>query len=528
MRLQSPSALLLSLSAACALQIPFSARTPLDDARPTFPPSSGSAGVSAGQGLKSLTLRHAIHLSTTERHLPPSQRDYSSGELDVLADLTTYSNTQQVKTRRIRTQRPSSQAAFQAARRASYFTPQRATGLGRLPTLQELGDAALGSTLEWDEVVIEVPDTRDVETLAAFGKMTSNAYTTPDAGNWYDIGSGWNRSDSFGWKEDGIRGHVFADETNSTVVIAIKGTSAFIVGGDSGTSKNDKINDNLFFSCCCARVDWSWSTVCDCYDGNRQCRQDCIEEAVMTKSAYYPVATDLYNNVSAIYPHAQIWLAGHSLGGALAAMLSRTYGVPSISFESPGDLLPSRRLHLPLPPPPRNRSRDHLANHDDKRPKRSLDDELTTHVYHSADPIPNGVCTGAFSTCGLVGFALESRCHTGKTIMYDTVGRLGWSVDIRTHSIHVIVDKLLVDDWGVKPSEVDGSAKGSLQAAGLRRKRGGWFGWWPGRGRKDEDDKDGGKEEEPEPEDGQHGGRGVPEPHFEDETCSDCEKWTYV
>lgn len=237
---------------------------------------------------------------------------------------------------------------------------------------------------------------------------------------------------------------------------------------------------------------------------------------------------DLYNNVSAIYPHAQIWLAGHSLGGALAAMLSRTYGVPSISFESPGDLLPSRRLHLPLPPPPRNRSRDHLTSHDDKRPKRSLDDELTTHVYHSADPIPNGVCTGAFSTCGLVGFALESRCHTGKTIMYDTVGRLGWSVDIRTHSIHVIVDKLLVDDWGVKPSEVDGSATGSLEAAGLRRKRGGWFGWWPGRGRKDEDDRGGDKEEEPEPEDGQHGGRGVPEPHFEDETCSDCEKWTYV
>lgn len=193
MLLRSPSALLLSLSAACALQIPFSARTPLDDARPTFPPSSASAGLTAGQGLKSLTLRHAVHLSTTERHLPPSKRDYSSGELDVLADLTTYSNTQHVKTRRIRTQRPSSQAAFQAARRASYFTPQRAMGLGRLPTLQELEDAALGSTLEWDEVEVEVPDTSDVETLAAFGKMTSNAYTTPDAGNWYDIGSGWNR-----------------------------------------------------------------------------------------------------------------------------------------------------------------------------------------------------------------------------------------------------------------------------------------------------------------------------------------------
>lgn len=202
-------------------------------------------------------------------------------------------------------------------------------------------------------------------------------------------------------------------------------------------------------------------------------------------------------------------------------MLSRTYGVPSISFESPGDLLPSRRLHLPLPPPPRNRSSNHHAGHDGKRPKRSLDDEMTTHVFHTADPIPRGQCTGALSTCGLVGFALESRCHTGKTILYDTVGRLGWSVDIRTHSIRVIVEKLLVDDWGIKPSEADGAA-----TAALKRNRGGWFGWWPGRGRKDEDEKDGNKGEEPD--DGQHGGRGVPDPHFEDETCSDCERWTYV
>lgn len=261
MLLRSPASLLLSLSAACALQIPFGARQ--DDAHPTLPPSSDPATLSPGQGLKSLSLRHAVHLSTTKRHLPPSRRDYSSSELHVLADLTTYSNTQRVKTRRIRTQRPSSQAAFQAARRASYVTPQRAMQLGRLPTLQELEDAVLGSTLEWDEVEIEVPDTSDVETLAAFGKMTSNAYTTPDAANWYDIGSGWNRvrldaarlasrnladgfasaqSDSFGWKEDGMRGHVFADDTNSTIVIAIKGTSSYIVGGDSGTSKNDKIN----------------------------------------------------------------------------------------------------------------------------------------------------------------------------------------------------------------------------------------------------------------------------------------------
>lgn len=35
----------------------------------------------------------------------------------------------------------------------------------------------------------------------------------------------------------------------------------------------------------------------------------------------------------------------------------------------------------------------------------------------------------------------------GKVIRYDTVSKLGWSVDIRTHGIAVIAEKLLAADW---------------------------------------------------------------------------------
>ena len=42
-----------------------------------------------------------------------------------------------------------------------------------------------------------------------------------------------------------MRGHVFADEKNETVVIAIKGTSALLVGGGGRTGRNDKINVSL-------------------------------------------------------------------------------------------------------------------------------------------------------------------------------------------------------------------------------------------------------------------------------------------
>ena len=46
---------------------------------------------------------------------------------------------------------------------------------------------------------------------------------------------------------------------------------------------------------------------------------------------------------------ANIWLTGHSLGGALAALLGSTFGYPAVAFESPGEKLAAHRLHLPQP-----------------------------------------------------------------------------------------------------------------------------------------------------------------------------------
>ena len=51
------------------------------------------------------------------------------------------------------------------------------------------------------------------------------------------------------------------------------------------------MNDNLLFSCCCARVDWTWTTVCGCYKGGWQCEQSCLEDALAEESLFYPVGT---------------------------------------------------------------------------------------------------------------------------------------------------------------------------------------------------------------------------------------------
>jgi lipase ATG15 len=39
------------------------------------------------------------------------------------------------------------------------------------------------------------------------------------------------------------------------------------------------------------------------------------------------------------------------------------------------------------------------------------------------------------------------RCHLGKTILYDTVSNLSWTVDVRTHGIVNVIERLLSEPW---------------------------------------------------------------------------------
>ena len=312
------------------------------------------------------------------------------------------------------------------------------------------------------------------------------------------------------------------------------------------------------FSCCCARVDFSWSPVCDCYAGGYKCEQTCLEDALITESVYATVGTvsqryssyaykltgsqDLYNNVTYMFPNANIWLIGHSvspismrepqadasqLGGSVGAMIGLSFGAPAVTIESPGDRLPAGRLHLPLPP--------------------GMPAEKTgiTHVYHTADPIPMGACTGTYSGCYAAGFvstassietqltiaqAMESACHTGQTILYDTVTVKGWSVDVRTHRIGEIINKVLADPW---PTEGGGDGgnktvnghsgwwhpwRSAAKGDQLTASRFTWWGWGrkgPKGGEGDPDDDDG-------DEWNKHGGVPAACP---ESGCTDCYRW---
>lgn len=195
-----------------------------------------------------------------------------------------------VDSRHLTSYRPTSFSAFSSAR------------------FRSVQDAQCDALL-WREANVVGPDIKRRETLLTLAKMTSNAYTTPDKDDWYSINPFNNvrsmllfhsmdfdrsrvQSFPFGWEPDadGFRGHVFASEDNSTVVISVKGTSVgWLAGGGGPTVKKDHLNDNLLFSCCCARVGPTWSTVCDCFSGGYKCDQTCVEQSLIDESLFYPI-----------------------------------------------------------------------------------------------------------------------------------------------------------------------------------------------------------------------------------------------
>jgi lipase ATG15 len=205
---------------------------------------------------------------------------------------------------------------------------------------------------DWTIDEIPGPNVTDRETVLSFARMASNAYILePNTGEWEDVGGGFNYTEDFGWEAEGLRGHIFADTENSTVVIGLKGTSPAMFDG-SDTTTNDKINDNLFFSCCCGQGgQYLWRQVCDCQTSAYTCNSTCLVTALREKNRYYYAAQDLYHNVTALYPDAEIWMTGHSLGGSVSSFLSLACvpARPPNTSWSPDRLSPAAQVHWRLP-----------------------------------------------------------------------------------------------------------------------------------------------------------------------------------
>ena len=216
---------------------------------------------------------------------------------------------------------------------------------------QNHGNSASLNPTAWTIDEVPGPNITDKSTILNLAFMTANAYEVDrSVSDWVDVGQGYNSSTSFGWENDGLHGHVFSDDTNSTIIIAIKGTTVAVFDGADTTTK-DKKNDNLFGSCCCGEGgQYLWPQVCHCKTSTYTCNEACVKTSLRKPNRYYQASVELYGNITELYPTSDVILVGHSLGGVVASLLGLTFGLPTMTFEAYGQALAAKTLGLPHPP----------------------------------------------------------------------------------------------------------------------------------------------------------------------------------
>lgn len=124
---------------------------------------------------------------------------------EVLPEL--YIQSEPITMQRLRERRPSTIDAMLLARRVSKNN------------IDILADA-------WTIENTPGPNITDKETVLALGYMTYDAYYIDEHDSeWHDVGDSYNRSLGIGWEKNGLRGHIWTNEDNSTVVIGLKGTT---------------------------------------------------------------------------------------------------------------------------------------------------------------------------------------------------------------------------------------------------------------------------------------------------------------
>ncbi|CAG8460168.1 2774_t:CDS:2 [Racocetra fulgida] len=91
----------------------------------------------------------------------------------------------------------------------------------------------------------KIPNYKDKDSISSLAKMSYDAYIElSKEADWLDLDENWEKL-PFGWEDVGLRGYVFADPDNSTIIIAFKGTSLHLINGGGPTASKDKLNVSL-------------------------------------------------------------------------------------------------------------------------------------------------------------------------------------------------------------------------------------------------------------------------------------------
>jgi lipase ATG15 len=279
------------------------------------------------------------------------------------------------------------------------------------------------------EINFEKFDPKDKQTILSMAEISYNTYENRNTSHEWKSIYGYNVTGDFGWENDGMRGYIYATDNFEIIILAVKGTSLKFLDIEGPTSDKDQQMDNLMFSCCCARVNSRWETVCDCYRGltyvvspdktDNICYKECLSYTMQNSLSYFKHAESIYLQLKKDYPRSTIYTTGHSLGASVVSILSYKYNLTAICFESPGEFLYASRLGL-------------IDNNHIK----------TSKIYHygnDADPIFIGSCNGPLSTCSISGYAMETKCHIGNVCTYE----LNLPTSVTFHTLSYVINNVI-------------------------------------------------------------------------------------
>jgi lipase ATG15 len=253
--------------------------------------------------------------------------------------------------------------------------------------------------------------------------MSYNAYIKPNAKDWYQ--TPYNVSQDISINPETVQGYLFSDETNKIHVISIKGTS---IGWFNFLDvKNDKFNDNLFLSCCYYKQSsiFKGNYSCNIESEKHICSKECYENSKDFDINYLNIVNQIGLNLEKIidFENDDITFTGHSLGAILATYLGMKYKKPVVGFEAPGGKHYFNLIGM------------NTDGHDQ-----------IYHFGHNADTIFMGKCHDRTSICYIGGYIIRTKCHVGKTCIYDSIGKLGISESILTHRMKYVIDKI-IPNW---------------------------------------------------------------------------------
>lgn len=276
--------------------------------------------------------------------------------------------------------------------------------------------------------------------ILEFGKMSYNVYYDIGSSHWLNV-TLLNVTD-ISITNDTVRAYLFSNKLGTENVVAFKGTSTFwttlsldktedkndIIQINSLTAHNDKFNDNLYYSCCFYKQSNLFKCDNQCKEfvkGNekKECCADCYKDSVNLDNNYINYIYKIVENVNKIIrKDSKIMFTGHSLGGTLATLAGVIYKKPAVSFQSPGDLHYFTQIGL--------------INESDEY----------SNIYqfgHNGDPLFVGDCD---STCKLLGYNVNTKCHVGKTCLYDSKKKLNIYESLLNHRIEYVINTI-VPKW---------------------------------------------------------------------------------